>query len=232
MARSRSLALTISFGLALQLGLPLPARADYDQHDAIRDCEHRVNRAEGSSEFKNLVAEARGRHDYAVSGRTRRSGSDGWSSFQCYVRHGEVTSWNIGRGHHDDKDDDGGDAATAVAIGAGVLGVALIAAAAASAAGDDAPRYDKRRDDWHSYDPFADQQALRNECQQELVRHLRHDHGPVSSVRLADAHLEGRQLAGHGDVSWANGEFSKITYTCQYDRTGRVVDGDYRYGSR
>ena len=96
----------------------------------------------------------------------------------------------------------------------------------------DAPSYDKRRDDWHSYDPFADQQALRNECQQELVRHLRHDHGPVSSVRLADAHLEGRQLAGHGDVSWANGEFSKITYTCQYDRTGRVVAGGRIDGGR
>lgn len=228
----RSLAFSVSLALALQLGLPLPARADYDQRDAIRDCEHRVNRHEGSSEFKNLVAEARGRHDYAVSGRTRRAGSDDWSPFQCTVRHGEVTSWNIGRGHHDDEDDDGGDAAKAVAIGAGVLGVALIAAAAASAAGDDAPRYDKRRDDWHSYDPFADPQALRSECQQELVRHLRHDHGPVSDVRLADAHLQGRQLADHGEVSWASGEFSKITYTCQYDRTGRVVDGDYRYGSR
>lgn len=231
MHRSRSVTFAISLALALQLGLPLPARADYDQRDAIRDCENQVSRYEGRSEFKNLVADARGRHDFAVSGRMRRAGSDNWSRFQCSVRHGEVTSWNVGHGQDKDDDDDG-NIATAVAIGAGVLGVALIAAAAASAAGDDAPRYDKRRDDWHSYDPFADQQALRSECQQELVRHLRHDHAPVSSVRLTDAHLHDRQLAGRGEVSWTDGEFSRITYTCQYDRTGRVVDGDYRYGSR
>lgn len=218
-----------SVALALFLGLPPPARAKDDDHDAIRDCERQVNRQEGATDFKSLSARARGSHDYAVSGQARRSGSQHWRSFQCQVRHGEVTSWHMGHGHHDD--DDGGSDAAAIAIGAGVLGVALIAAAA-GAAGSDDPSYDKRRNDWNAYDPFADPQALREECRKELQRHLRHDHGEVSRVELGESHLQGRQLAGHGQVSWASGEFSRITYTCQYDRTARVVDGDYRYSGR
>lgn len=209
------------------VGAPTLARADYDDHDAVRDCE-REGSSDGYRDFEQLRAERQGKKEYRVTGRTRKSGGGHWTGFTCYVHHGEVTSWRAEKSH------DGDGKATAAAVGAGLLGVALIAAVASASDSKNAKDSTKApaNRDWRNEGAFDDRMALEKDCKRELDQHLDYAHGPVRDIRFLRSNLADRELSGSAEATWESGDTADITFECQFDRTGRIVDGRYHYTGR
>lgn len=208
------------------VGTPALARADYDDHDAIRDCE-RAGSSDGYRDFEKLSAERQGKKEFRVTGRTRKSGGGQWTGFSCYVHHGEVTSWRA------EKSSDGDGKVTAAAVGAGLLGVALIAAAASASDSKSSHSANAPTSpDWRNHDAFDDRMAVEKDCKRELDQHLDYAHGPVRDIRFLRSNLADRELTGSAEAIWENGDTADITFECEFDRTGRVVDGRYHYAGR
>jgi hypothetical protein len=144
--------------------------------------------------------------------------------FNCRIDHREVVSWNVSPEEISDA-----DKKKAAAIGAGVLGLAILAAAVSG----DKDHDDKR----NSYEkgensPFNDMGYLKRECTNEVRRHLDRDHGPVRDLELTHPHLRDRTLTGNGRVSFERGGHRDLSFTCEFDRRGRVQDGHYSYLGR
>jgi len=219
-------------GAALCISLATSsAYARYDEHDAKRDCERKVEQDSRYDGLRNIEVDDQGHDSYRVTGKVRMQGND--ASFNCRIRHREVVSWNVrgghhGNNHHNNNDD---DTSTAVAVGAGVLAVAAIAALAASSDDDNDRDHNTARNQHLSGNdnPFEDTQFLRKECKHEIRRHLRQDHGKVDHLRLSQVHLSGRTLRGDGEVQFDYGRARDLSFSCDFDRRGRIHDGRYHY---
>ncbi|MEI2782353.1 MAG: hypothetical protein V9H25_14250 [Candidatus Competibacter sp.] len=70
--------------------------------------------------------------------------------------------------------------------------------------------------------PFDDMGYLKQECANEVRRHLDRDHGSVRDLELTYPHLNGRTLTGNGRVSFERGGRRELSFTCDFDRRGRV----------
>jgi len=169
-----------------------------------------------------VTAQETGRNSYKVSGLVKdRDKKD--HRFNCRIDHREVVSWNVSPEQISDS-----DKKTAAAVGAGILGLALIAAVASG---------DKNHDDKRgTYDrgensPFNDMGYLKQECTNEVRRHLDRDHGQVRDLELTYPHLNDRTLTGNGRVSFDRGGHRDLSFTCEFDRRGRVQNGHYSYVS-
>ena len=224
--------------LGMLLGAaPLPALAGYDERDAVRDCEREIVDRYGYQEFRDVDTDGKGHDSYKVTGSLRiKHGDD--RSFSCRIKHKEVVSVNVsGGGHHgshDDDDDDDSGMGTAAAVGAGVLGLAVLAAAISGsddATGNDDSQAAKRAEysAGNGASPMSDRSYLLNECSAELKAHIAHDHGAVDSVELQQSRLDDRTLEGSGLVFFRSGGERHFDYSCDFDRQGRVHDGSYHY---
>jgi hypothetical protein len=212
----------IGLTTALCLSFAAPAAyANYDQHDAKRDCERKISHDRRYKGLQNVKVDDRGNHNFRITGKVRMDGKD--ADFNCRIRHREVVSWNI-------EDDGDGDGNTAVAVGAGVLAVAAIAALAAGSDDHD-DDHSRSRNDYQSGDDnaFDDMRYLKRECRREILRHLREDHGKVRQLKMSDVHLRNRELRGDGRVSFDRGGDHDLSFSCDFDRRGRVHDGHYHY---
>ena len=76
-----------------------------------------------------------------------------------------------------------------------------------------------------------DMDYLKRECAREVRFHLERDHGDVRDLDLRYPNLNGRTLTGQGRVSFDRGGHRDLTYTCDFDRRGRIHDGHYSYRS-
>lgn len=212
----------IGSALVLGAGLLLPAIAEarYDENDAMRACERYIAGSYGYNDFRNVNVTGEGHHDYTVRGNIPA----GNKRFVCNILHKDVV--NVKILDADRKNDDDTDAA----IGAGLVGLALLAVAAASLDGNDTQ--DQPHEWQYGGDPFDDLSQLQDACAHELRRHLKADHGRVDSFHLTTAQLHNRDLRGSAHVLWADGDVADLNYTCQFDRQGRIYDGEYRYATR
>ena len=210
----------IAVGTAFCLSMTAaPAFANYDEHDAERDCERKISSDRRYKGLNNVKISSQGNHSYNVTGKVAMDGKD--QEFNCRIRHKEVVSWHI------DSDHNG---SSAVAIGAGVLAVAAIAALASSS--DDGDRHHQQSRDRYrdsDDDAFEDMSFLKKECKHEIRRHLQRDHGKVERLRFNGVHLNGRTLRGDGEVQFDRGRDRDLSFTCEFDRRGRIHDGYYHY---
>jgi uncharacterized protein YgiM (DUF1202 family) len=206
--------------MALSLGISGVASAS-NADTAKHLCKQKLRGMSHYSHFHGVQANRVSRGNFKVSGKVKDDRDAKDHNFNCNVRHGELTSWYVtppaSGDHH----------ANAKEIGAGLLAVALIAAVAHEA---DKHQTDKQQDyDKGKSNPFRDMDHLKKSCRHEIRKHLRHDHGPVESIRLRTADLDGRNLSGKGRVKFKDATHHQMTYTCMFDRRGRIHDGHYHY---
>lgn len=209
--------------VAIAAVLASPSAFAYNQSDAIEDCQSKIFDDSQYSRFSSphdTTAQETGRNSYKVTGLVKdRDKKD--HRFNCRIEHREVASWNVSPEQISDS-----DKKTAAAIGAGVLGLAILAAAVS---GD--KDHDNKRNAYEKGEssPFDDMGYLKQECANEVRRHLDRDHGSVRDLDLTYPHLNGRTLTGNGRVSFERGGRRELSFTCDFDRRGQVKDGHYSY---
>jgi len=156
---------------------------------------------------------AAGEDKYLVEGTAEATGGE-MLDFFCRVIHGEVATLHLVK------------SAGGAAHGSGLLAVRL------DGLETTAPAEHTERHPAHTGPHAAkhDLRHVRTACHHELRRHLAYAfNGPAQKVLLGAAHLRSRTLSGHGQVTWADGGVSRISYACSLDRYGQVVDGTYNY---
>jgi hypothetical protein len=214
-----------SLSLAIAAVLASPTAFAYDQTDAIEDCQDKIfddSQYSKYSDPRGATAQETGRNSYKVSGLVKdRDKKD--HRFNCRIDHREVVSWNVSPEEISDS-----DKKTAAAVGAGVLGLAILAAAVS---GDKDKDHDNKRNSYEKGEnsPFNDMGYLKKECAREVRFHLDRDHGPVRDLELTHPHLNDRTLTGNGRVSFERGGRRDLSFTCDFDRRGQVQDGHYSY---
>lgn len=199
----------LPIGLLLALVFAAPETHAYSAEVAETDCRRDIKNNGRYSGFRNVEAEDQGHNSFKITGTVEDSHNGKRHGFTCKIRHKEVTSWKVSdeKDHSDAK------------IGAGVLGLAVAAALVAESA-----------DDHHGGgDPFDDMKSLKHECKQELEAHIGADHGTVRNLKIHDVHLRNRVLTGDGHVELVKGKEHDLSFTCDFDRHGRVRDGNYHY---
>ncbi len=213
-------------GLSLAIAAAImtsPSAFAYNQADAIEDCQDKIfddSQYSRYSDAHGATAQETGRNSYKVTGLVKdRDKKD--HRFNCRIDHREVVSWNVSPEEVSDA-----DKKTAAAVGAGILGLAILAAAVSG---------DKDHDDKRSSygkgenSPFDDTAYLKRECTNEVRRHLDRDHGAVRDLELSYPHLNDRTLTGNGRVSFERGGHRELSFTCNFDRRGQIHDGHYSY---
>ncbi len=199
--------LTRCLSLAIAAALASPTAFAYDQRDAIEDCQDKIfddSQYSRYSDAHGATAQETGRNSYKVSGLVKdRNKKD--HRFNCRID---------------------SDKKKAAAIGAGVLGLAILAAAVS---GD--KDHDNKRSSYEKGEnsPFDDMGYLKRECERVVSFHLNRDHGPVRNLELTHPHLHDRTLSGNGRVSFERGGHRELSFTCDFDRRGQVQDGHYSY---
>ncbi len=218
----RLLSLRFALGCATVLALSV-AEARYDENDARRDCERKLRTDSRFKAMNDVRIEDQGNNSYRVKGMASLNGPD--QPFNCRVRHGEVVSWNIEGSRNSSNNDD--KAAAAVIIGAGLLGLAI----AASQDKDDHD-HNRNRDRYqnnYNDNALGDMDYLKKECRQNIRHHLADDHGRVNKLEFRHVDVHGRTLRGDGHVVFQNDEERNLSFSCDFDRRGQIVDGSYHY---
>jgi len=227
----RQTAIACAVALSMAFG-STPAFA-YDASSAEGDCLRKVmNGDEGYRRAHETKTETTGRNAYKVEGLVQDQ-QDRNHRFMCRIESREVVSWKV-----DGDVADGGkssDTGKALAIGAGVLAIAAVAGIMAANHKKDKERdreYEQRRDyDEGRGQALDDMDYLKRECAREVRFHLERDHGDVRNLDLRYPNLNGRTLTGQGRVAFDQGGHRDLTYTCDFDRRGRIHDGHYSYRS-
>lgn len=207
---------------------PIPSFAGFSERDATYLCERELQHSYGYSRFEDVTVNAGDNGGFKVKGKTG-TGNVVTNEFVCRAIHGEVTSVKLSKLDAAEKSgSSSGNSLTAgqaAAIGAGVLGLAVLAAVASKG--------DKDTSSSATANPFDDKDNLKRVCAREIKSHLEHEeHGIVSNIDIRYAHLDGRDLRGDAQIKWDDGVQSDISFTCQFDRSGKIHDGEYRYAHR
>ena len=220
---------SLSTGILLSAILAIPATtyADYDESDAKDDCISTIKSDDRYSHFDDMRVQDNDHHSFTVTGKVNSKRDNRKHSFNCQVRHREVTSWHVNPNKTVSTHDGGSN--TAAAVGAGLLGIAIIASMSSH---DDDKDHDGKRDSYSSGtggNPFDDMHYLKKECKRELRSHLDHDHGKVRILQFTHVDLYHRKLHGDGRVAFKSGGKRELSFNCEFDRSGRIHDGHYHY---
>ncbi len=220
--------LIICLSVALATTMTSPAAFAYDEARAVDDCVQKIRYSDSRySRAHETRAERTAHHSYKVSGLIR-SGDDREHRFTCRIDNRDVVSWRVDHHNASSVDD---DSTSAPLVGAGVL--TLIAIAAIAGSQNDAER-DQQRSSYARVEssPFNDIRYLTRECAREVRFQLERDHGQVRELELTYAQLRDQTLTGDGRVSFERGSHRELSYSCDFDRRGKIDDGYYSYRSR
>lgn len=175
----------------------------------------------GYQKMQDLKTVDKGHGKFKVTGSVKSRDDGKRHNFVCNYRYNRVANWSLvdtrrgtqnrptGHSNHDKN----------VAIGAGILAIAAIAAAANN---------DKDKAHAAGGNPFNDRRYLKRECRHNLKHHIE----MAKKVKLTSAHLQNRRLSGEGFVTFDDGYERSLTYSCDFDRRGRIHDGNYHFRRR
>lgn len=196
----------------------------YGEFNARLDCMSKVSGwNSGYTRPRDINVDSRGHGSYRITGKVDdRHGKD--HRFDCRIEHREVVSWNVSSRNDSDKSDN-----KALAIGAGIVGLAAIAAIASNSNKDAEHEGSKSQYNSGRSNPFDDLKYLQNECKRVVRQHLVEDHGRVDELVFKTADLDSRVLTGLGKVYFENDQVRRLDYRCQFDRGGNIHDGSYEY---
>jgi len=189
----------------------------YNQENAKRACINQVTE-HGTGVYHNasgIRISDQGHHSYTVTGNVISNRDKHTHNFTCSIRHKELVSYNVSQSGNNSSGN------KAVAIGAGILALAVIAAAS----------NDKHQGHDTGSSAFDDMQYLKRQCKQNVHHHIQADHPRrhIDKIKFDNTHLNGRKLQGSGYVVFGNGNERDLTYSCEFDRRGQIYDGYYRY---
>ena len=201
-------------GLALAIMMTVTTAQAYDKSDAQDACVFAIAN-EGRYAFaSNLHTVDKGYHSYKITGTVEAQSNHSKHRFTCDIRHKELVNWRV------DRHAKSSDKNAAIAAGAGILALAVIAAAAND---------EKHKDHDKGASPFDDMKYLKKQCKQNIRHHINRDDQPIKRILLDTVHLHNRTLVGEGGVLFKRGGGSDISYRCEFDRQGRIYDGHYRF---
>ena len=209
--------ITLTFATTLSLCLALPTTAAAsEEHRAKKLCKNKITQVYGVSRFNNVWVEEVGNHKFKVHGKIRAQ--DHRYPFNCKVKNGYVKSYAYNGPHsrHRDDDDDS-NLGTVVAVGAGL---AIIAALAASADDDSDSNA-------ASSDINTSKSVLEDDSHDMLQYRIRDEHDSAAEVRIKRSELRGRDLKGEAKVRSTWGPSQRATFTCHFNRNGRLLDSSY-----
>jgi len=180
----------------------------------------------GYEKLHDIRAVDKGHNSYKVTGTAKSPDDNKRHNFVCNYRHGSVKNWTMTKltnnhnkrpsgksnSHHSSKHDK-------VMMGAGILAIAAIAAAANN---------EKHKHHATGGNPFHDRRYLKRECRHNIKHHIE----MAKRVKITSAHLHNRKLSGSGIVVFDDGYERALTYTCDFDRRGRIHDGHYHFSRR
>lgn len=207
MIREQTIYTTVIVALAGLL--PLEAIADQEE-DARRACKARIAEVYDLDKFRNTWTDKLGNHKFQVHGEVRFDHN--YYDFQCKVKQGEVRSYAY-EGPHRKHGDHSDDMGKAVAVGAGLA----IAAALVAASNDGDDR-----------NLSASKSVLEDDCHDILQYRIRDEHDRSADVQMEESTLKGRDLSGEAKVKYQNRSPHHATFTCHFDRNGRIDDSSYR----
>ena len=209
------IAMTMAASLSIVLVLPTTATAS-EEHRAKKLCKNKITQVYGVSRFNNVWVEEVGNHKFKIHGKVRAQ--DHTYPFNCKVKNGHVKSYAYNGPHSRHRDDhDDSNLGTAVAVGAGL---AIIAALAASADDDS-------DDKAAASDIATSKSVLEDDCHDMLQYRIRDEHDSAAEVRIKHSELRGRDLKGEAKVRSAWGAPQRATFSCHFNRNGRLLDSSY-----
>ena len=205
--------IALSVSLALSLALPVSAIAS-EVDDAQGLCQDKIRDVYGVSKLRDVWTEQVGNHKFQVHGKVKAN--DQLHPFECKVKHGQVQSYSYDGPHDRHGDDDSGNLGKAVAIGAGL---AIVAAIVASQAGDG--------DKDAASTLTVRKSALEDDCHDALESRIRYDRDASAQIALKNTRVTGHDLAGEATVTYYDESPNRATFTCHYDKHGRLLDSSY-----
>jgi hypothetical protein len=201
---------------ALISGLSGAALASDEEKEAKKLCKHKIQEVYGARKFRENWVEQVGNHKFKVHGQAVVE--DYWHSYDCKVKNGSLKSYSYdgpARHHSSSENDDDSKLGTAIAVGAGVA----ILAALASQSGED----DRRGEST----PDVKKSVLEDDCHDILQYRIRDEHDRSARVKMQDSAINGHDLKGEAKVKYDHGRPHHASYTCHFDRHGRIVDSSY-----
>ncbi len=194
----------------------------YNKDNAVTACIDRVTEHNTGKYHtpKHVRVSDKGHHSYVVTGDVASDRDGARHTFSCSIRHKELVNYHV----NEPNSADGSHKNTAAAIGAGILALAVIAAA------------NKDRHEGHGKgaSPFSDMKYLKRQCKQNILHQIQADHPRrhIHKVKLHNVHLNHRTLKGAGEVIWRNRNVRDLSFSCDFDRRGKVYDGYYHFRRR
>lgn len=193
----------------------------YNKDNAKHTCINKVTEY-GSGIYhgaSNIHITDKGHHSYTIAGNVRSSQDKQTHHFSCDIRHKELVNYHVTHGKSSHKD-------SAAAIGVGILALAVMAAA----------NKNQKHNHYNDYDTggsaFNDMKYLKRQCKQNIRHQISVDRRPVRKIKFNERHLNNRKLKGTGYVIFQNGNERDLTYSCAFDRRGKIYDGYYHFRRR
>ena len=213
-----------SVALVLTVMVTSATATEYYKIDAQDGCAMSII-GSGYKKMKDLKTVDKGHGKFRVTGSVKSPDDGIRRNFVCNYRYNKVANWSMlepGKTTHNrpaNHSNGHSDQNKNVAIGAGILAIAAIAAAANN---------DKSKAHAAGGNPFDDRRYLKRECRHNIKHHIE----MAKKVKLTSAHLQNRRLSGEGFVIFDDGYERSLTYSCDFDRRGRIHDGNYHFRRR
>ncbi len=215
----------LAAAVSLAVLVPSASFASSSAEQARRLCENKIRDVYGVSNFRHVSEEHLGHHKYRVYGKVRAHGHG--YPFSCKWKQGRIKSYSYdgprgrsGDSSRDrrDSDDDGSDLGKALAVG---VGLAIVAALASQSGDDDG---DHKTSSLH-----VDKSILEDDCHDQLQYRIRDEHryGNGARVHIKNSRIDGYDLKGDAKVRYPSDHPHHATFTCHFDRNGRIRDSSY-----
>ena len=221
-----------STGIVVASMLMTTSLHDYNEFNALRDCDVKIAQSGHYDQLSNQKAVNRGHNSYTVTGKVKSKRDKRTHGFTCNIRHKEIVNWHV-NGSHDGshQKNSSSNNNTAVAVGAGVIALAVIAAASNQDNSNNNTNHARYNDYDTGGSAFDDMRYLKRQCRKNLRHHINRAHGRVEKLQLNTTHLHRKSLNGRGVVYFERGAIRDLDYNCVFDRRGLIRDGHYQFGN-
>jgi hypothetical protein len=211
---------------AVSLCLLAPGGAMASEEDRAKElCKDKIRDIYGLSHLQRVWGEQLGNHKFKIHGQAKFDNHK--YPFDCKVKNGHVKSYayhgpNPRYNEHKHKDDDDSNLGTALAVGAGLAIVAALVASQDGGSGSGSGSGSGQSSQLH-----VNKSVLEDDCHDALQYRIRDEHDYTARVHMNNARIEGHDLVGDAKVKYDRGSPHHASFTCHFDRHGRVMDSRY-----
>jgi hypothetical protein len=203
------------------------SNSNASEEKAIDACENKIRSIYGVDQFKHVEAEKIGHHIYIVRGKVKYQ--DAKHPFSCRAKRGQVLSYHYegpskytgNRDNHHHKSHTGRN----VAIGVGVA--AIIGAILVNSSKDDSSKGDNKNSNHYAKNMASED--LEDSCHETVEGRIKRNYHTIRRVKFKHDTIkhDRRNAYGNGRVVYYNGDRTDFSFSCDFNRNGRVIDSSY-----